>query len=180
MKKVLVALLALAIVFTFASCNNNGKTPYEDWTGVDAKIAKHNATDGFEPDGEFNEGNVNEIKEVSYSEGVITVKADVDAMLEYESSDPNQGSAKWFALAISVGEDLVNDDTLRIQKTATLAEARSDAEKYTVENAPLAADEFVLWCKAESQGTLTLERDGVEKLIITINVENTGSTGSEA
>ena len=183
MKKVLVALLALAMVFTFASCNNNGKAPYEDWSGVGVKIAKHDASDGFEPSGEFNEGNVNQIEEASYSEGVITVKADVNAMKAYLSSDSGQNDQtyKWFALAISVGKDLVDDETLKIQGTASLADARSDISKYTDnEGNNLAADEFVLWCKAEKQGTLTLEREGAEKLTITINVEDTGSTGSEA
>lgn len=184
MKKILVALLALAMVFTFASCNNNGKAPYEDWTDVGARAAKHDDSDGFGPDGNYNQGNYAEIESVEYEEGVITVTGDLEGMLAYTSTNETQaelGNCKWYALAISVGDELVSDSTLKIQGSATLEEARSDIDKYTyIDDTELDDDEFVLWCRADAPGTLTLERAKAEKLTIKINFVDSGdSTGSQ-
>lgn len=177
MKKIVVALVAIAMVFAFTACENKTEVPADEWAGVGVRIAKHINPEEL-AGGADCEGNWDHISEATYADGVITVKADVNAMDAYASTNPEQApdgaEFKWYALFVSVGEDLVDDETLKIQGSTTLAEARGDVNKYTTadDDAP-ASDEFVLWCKAESEGKLTLSRDGAEDLVITIKVVDT-------
>ncbi len=164
MKKISIMLLAALMLFAFVACDNTEDKPGDDWN-IGVRIAKHKGID----DKTFDDhGNLEDVKSATYEDGVITVTADVKNMVAYKSSDPNQDDDdyKWYALLISTG--VSDDDTLKVQGVS-LDDARSDIATYTAKDgsAPK-ADEFVLWAKAETEGKLTLEREGASKLTITV------------
>ena len=179
MKKLLVALLALAMVFAFASCENETKAPYEDWTGIGVRIAKHTNPSELQ-EGAACEGNYDHVKSATYKDGVITVEAEVNSMASYDSTNPDQGNHKWFALFISVGE-YADDESLKINGSATLDQAREgDTDKYEAvvtgdADKAMAADEFVLWAKADGPGSITLSRTGAATLELQIKVVDTSA-----
>lgn len=176
MKKFIVALLAFALVFAFTSCDNEAQGPTDDWDGIGVRIARHTIPDEL-GEGATCEGNWDHVKSATYADGVVTVEADLYDMAEYASTNPDQGKHKWFALFISVG-DFAEDDSLRINESITLEQAREgDTEKYEAvfaEDADkaMAANEFVFWAKADDPGSITLSRNGATPLTIQVKVED--------
>ncbi len=182
MRKLLVALLALAMVFAFASCENETKAPYEDWTGIGVRIAKHTNPSELQEGAEC-QGNYDHVKSATYKDGVITVEAEVDSMTPYNSTNPAQGKHQWFALFISVGE-YADDESLKINDSATLEQARQgDTDKYEAvvtgdADKAMAEDEFVLWAKADEPGKIKLSREGAATLELQIKVVNVPADAS--
>ncbi len=105
---------------------------------------------------------------VSFSDGVITVTADVDELEESESSVSGQGTHKWIGLGIGTGLSSVELVTYN-------GSALTDADATEAASVGLdQAGEFVLYIRAdelvETEKVITLNADGYPEITISIVV----------
>ncbi len=108
----------------------------------------------------------NEKASVSFTDGVITVTANLNELEESESTTPGQGTHKWIGIGIGTGLSSV---TLAKYNGTALTEA--DA----IEAASVGLDqagEFVLYIRAdelvENEKIITLKADGYQEIAISI------------
>ena len=168
MKKIIVALLAFAMVFAFTSCESE---PSLKEMTVGVRLGQH-------VKGESEDGSNWKSAVLSMEGDVVTIQADLDAMKNYQSSVSSQGEAKWLALLIDTGiSDLANV----VYNGEALGDAGAneykDLKGVDVDGTTGKATEMVLWIKAEdtqytSGRTITLSYDGYVEKEITIKVEN--------
>lgn len=172
MKKIIVALLAFAMVFAFTSCDND---PALKEMTVGVRLGQHVMGESVDRD--------NWKSAVLSMEGdVVTIKADLGAMDSYKSTSEalpeGQKTGKWLALLIDTGiSDLANV----VYNEEVLGDAGAneykDLKGVDVDGTPGKATEMVLWIKAEdaqytSGRPITLSYDGYVEKEITIKVED--------
>ena len=107
------------------------------------------------------------VDSVDYSDGVITVTVDVNALTESTSSAPGQGTHKWLCLGIGTGLSAITD-------------AKYNGDQLTAADVSEAtacgcdAGTFVLWIKAEvvaAEGKVfTLDADGYAQIPVSVAV----------
>ena len=173
MKKIIVALLAFAMVFAFTSCDND---PALKEMTVGVRLGQHVRGDSVD------KGNW-QFAVLSMEGDVVTIKADLDEMKSYESTSDKlpdgQKTGTWLALLIDTGiTDLANvvynrEEVLGVDG----ANEYKDLKGVDVDGTPGKATEMVLWIKAEDEQytsgrTITLSYDGYVEKEITIKVED--------
>ena len=172
MKKIIVALLAFAMVFAFTSCDND---PALKEMTVGVRLGQH--VNGESVD----KGNWQSAV-LSMEGDVVTIKADLGAMDSYKSTSEalpeGQKTGKWLALLIDTGiSDLANVVYNGDVLGAAGANEYKDLKGVDVDGTPGQDTEMVLWIKAEdaqytSGRPITLSYDGYVEKEITIKVEN--------
>ncbi len=110
----------------------------------------------------------NDKASVSFTDGVVTVEADVDELEESESSAPGQGTHKWIGLGIGTGLSSV---ALAAYNGSTLTDAdATEAASVGLDQ----AGEFVLYIRAdelvETEKVIRLNADGYPEISISIVV----------
>lgn len=105
------------------------------------KIDSKKLTNGSSSDQHIVENN-NCIKSISVNGDTATLEVDMNELKSYNSSNPDQGTAKWVGLIIETGENTLENVTYN--GTALTAADIADA---TSVGAPAGA--FVLWLKAD-------------------------------
>ena len=133
------------------------EVPFE-WD-ITARLAKHSRGAAEDHD------NWEHIQSLEYKNGTISIVADVDAMVTYASTNPNQGDGKWFAVLVGTGED----DITAVSYKGTALTDSDIAERDDMlgaDGSKAESDEFVIWYKAEvlaeSGAEFMLSHDGVE------------------
>ncbi len=169
MKKISIVLLAVAMLFAFASCANNSSIP-EGWN-IGVRVGQHKA--GYSED----YGNW-KFAEAELNGNIITVKADLESMNTYASSVSSQGSAKWLALLIDTGEtDLTKVKYNGEALDSTAANEYKDLK--AADDTDAKSSELVLWIKADdaaySNGgrSIKFSKENAEDVFLTITVEDT-------
>ena len=167
MKKISIVLLAVAMLFAFASCANNSSIP-EGWN-IGVRVGQH--VDGYTED----HGNW-KFAEAELNRNIITVKADLESMNTYAST-AGQGDAKWLALLIDTGET----DLTKVKYNGVVLDSAA-ANEYkdlkAVDGTEAKASELVLWIKADdvaySNGrSIKFSKKNAEDVFLTITVEDT-------
>ena len=167
MKKISIVLLAVAMLFAFASCANNSSIP-EGWN-IGVRVGQH--VDGYTED----HGNW-KFAEAELNRNIITVKADLESMNTYAST-AGQGDAKWLALLIDTGET----DLAKVKYNGVVLDSAA-ANEYkdlkAVDGTEAKASELVLWIKADdvaySNGrSIKFSKENAEDVFLTITVEDT-------
>ena len=167
MKKISIVLLAVAMLFAFASCANNSSIP-EGWN-IGVRVGQH--VDGYTED----HGNW-KFAEAELNGNIITVKADLESMNTYAST-AGQGEAKWLALLIDTGET----DLTKVKYNGVVLDSAA-ANEYkdlkAVDGTEAKASELVLWIKADdvaySNGrSIKFSKENAEDVFLTITVEDT-------
>ena len=168
MKKISIVLLAVAMLFAFASCANNSSIP-EGWN-IGVRVGQH--VRGYEED----HGNW-KFAEAELNRNIITVKADLESMNTYAST-AGQGNAKWLALLIDTGEkDLTKVKYNGVALNSTDANEYNDLK--AVDDTDAKSSELVLWIKADdaaySNGgrSIKFSKENAEDVFLTITVEDT-------
>ncbi len=107
------------------------------------------------------------VQSVTFTDDIITINVDVDALTESASSVPEQGTHKWLCLGIGTGLGTITD--AKYNGTPLTEQDVSDA---TACGCP--AGTFVLYIKAEvvaEEGkTFTLKADGYPEEMISVVV----------
>lgn len=89
----------------------------------------------------------------------ITVSGDINDLVSYASSNPDQGSHKWVGVGIKTGFDSVEGISVN---SSVLDKSYDETAKVN----GLSSGSFVFWFKADTDGsgrTLSLSKDGVSK-----------------
>ena len=109
--------------------------------------------------------------QVAFSDGTITITADVSDLEESESSAPGQGTHKWIGLGIGTGLSSVT--LARYNGTQLTAADAEEAVSVGLDQ----AGEFVLYVRAEelvhTPKVITLDADGYATATINITVVDT-------
>lgn len=166
MKKIIVALLAITMVFAFTSCDND---PALKEMTVGVRLGKH-------VKGESEDGDNWKFAALSMDGDVVTIQADLASMTPYNST-AGQGEAIWLALLIDTGiSDLAN--VVYDGKALEDAGANEYKDLKGVDGTEGKASEMVLWIKADDAATyengreIKLSYDGYVEKKITIKVVN--------
>ena len=89
-------------------------------------------------------------------------------MNEFASTDPNQGTGKWIALAIDTGEDSI----IGVKYNGY---ALSQADVDEAASVGIGEGSFVLWLKAENgDKKFTLSKEGKADTIVKVVINDTG------
>lgn len=111
--------------------------------------------------------NNNAVESVTYDDGTVTVKVDLDNLVAFASSDPSQGTHKWVALEIATGINPITN--VKYNGYALTAQDIADATA-----TGCAAGSFVLYIRAEEVAvtpkTFTLSSTGYADMKIRIVV----------
>ena len=98
----------------------------------------------------------------------IVVKGSLDALNSFNSTDPNQGLAKWVGLDLGTNLD-------SITKIKWNGSALSDADVAEAASVGLGAGHIIFWAKAESIAlaprTITLSAEGYDDAVITVSFQ---------
>ncbi len=143
-------------------------------TATNAEIASlfgtvMNVSAGLAPTPTEAEGvsNNNAVQSVTYNDGTVTIKVDLDDLAAFASSDPTQGTHKWLALEIGTGVNPITN--VKYNGYALTAQDIADATA-----TGCAAGSFVLYIRAEEVAVtpkvFTLSSDGYADARVTINV----------
>ena len=128
-------------------------------------------------------GNWKQIERVYWMSNENPISLDIDVnlgyMTEFESTDPNQGTGKWFPILIATGET----DITKVRYNGEYLTDKDIADRDDMiaitsnEERPAADDEFVLWLNAtellEEIKTVTLSHENAaEDMVINISVSD--------
>ena len=185
MKKILIALLAAAMLFAFTACDDDS-SPAADWN-IGARLAEN--TNEYD-----NHGNPDKVESVVYSDGTITISAPLtgeNALASYDDHE-GRGAGQWVSLLVSTGVNPITEVTYSsnsepkafTEEDITEAETMAGYAEGDKTGSPRQDDEFVLWIKAddvaENGKAFTLEREGVPGIIITVDVIDTAADAGTA
>ncbi len=167
----------------YSTITSGADLPKDSQWDITVRLAKHKDTN--KADGFNDHSNYMFVGEPTYSNGVITVSANVNGMASYASTE-GKGDGKWFALLIGTGfNDIKTVSYGSGTDTPTELGDKDINDRNameTVSGASAASDEFVLWLKADElakEGTaksFTLSHaDEEEDVKVTIKFEDTSS-----
>ena len=148
-----------------SSLEESGATAAETFTwDVTARLAKHSRGASEDHD------NWKEVESVSYSDGTITIVANVDGLDSYPSSS-SQGDGQWIAILVGTGDDTLTNVAYE-GTPLTDADIADRNDMRGTDDTAAAGDEFVIWYKAEellaNGATFTLSHAGASDF--TVNV----------
>ena len=149
------------------------ETPFA-WD-ISVRLAKHNEQNGFNDHDNYRFVD-SEIKKDSA--GAYVVRADLDRLVTYTSTNKEQGEGKWIALLIGTGaSDIKTVSYGENPFTDTDISERSDM--LGSDDTAAASDEFVLWLKADDVKNTAKEftlsypgDDEIEDQKVTIKIED--------
>ena len=143
---------------------------------ISVRLAKHNEKNGFNDHDNYRF--VDPKIEKDSAGGAYVVKADLDRLVTYTSTNKDQGEGKWIALLIGTGAS----DIKKVSYGETPFNDNDISERNDMlgsDDTAAASDEFVLWLKADvvkddPKGfTLSyLGDDEVEAQEVTIKIED--------
>lgn len=169
MKKISIILLSVAMLFAFASCANNSSIP-AGWN-IGVRVGQHNSGATVDHDNW-------KYAEVELNGNIITVKATLEKMTTYDSTDPLQGEAKWLALLIDTGvEDLTQVEFNGVALDDVAANEYNDLKG--TDGTAAKSSELVLWIEADDSAyadtgrSIKFSKENAEDLFLTIIVEDT-------
>ena len=148
--------------------NPNPVTPPGDtftWD-ISARLAKHSRGAAEDHD------NWKEVESVTYTNGTISIVANVEGLASYASSNEAQGPGKWIGILVGTGES----DITKISYKGTPLEQTDVTDRNDMlaveDNKAAKSDEFVIWYKAEellkNGASFTLSHEGASD--VTVNV----------
>ena len=107
------------------------------------------------------------VKKITFEDNVATLKVNVDALEESDSSEPGQGVHKWLPIAVNTGLASIVG-----AKYNSYTLTQGDADEAT--SVGIDAGGFVLYIKTEEVAknptTFTLDADGYNPVEITIKI----------
>ena len=171
----------------YSTITSGAELPKDSQWDITVRLAKHKDTNKA---GGFNDhSNYMFVESVSYASNTISIKANVNGMASYTSTDENQDDEphQWFAILIGTGFDTLTEVKYKSDASGAVATAFKEQDindrnaMVDASGAAAASDEFVLWLKAdelkdsEKDKTFTLSHADEDNVTVTIKFEDTSS-----
>lgn len=139
---------------------------------ISVRIAKHNEKNGFNDHDNYKYAEVE-----PNNDGSFTVKAALNRLVSYGSTDESRGEGKWIALLIGTGAE----DITKLSYNSSALGTNDVNERNDMlgsNNSAVASDEFVLWINADKAKDISFKLSyndksaEVEDKTVTIKLED--------
>ena len=151
--------------------NPNPVTPPGAFTwDISARLAKHSRGAAEDHD------NWKEVESVTYTNGTISIVANVEGLASYASSNEAQGPGKWIGILVGTGESDITKISYKGTPLNQTDITDRDDMLAVADNKAAESDEFVIWYKAEellkNGASFTLSHAGASDFTVNVVLED--------